>query len=154
MLPGLTVPEPTNQGYEADAFADAPSLPRAVCDYIDFDAVNALGVVEYSDTSGFGDFCTLSQLDFEQGFHSLTVFVEAVTLDEARTWLPDAEELSIEGYPALYAQSLLYVGMPDGTVTFSVALPEAATQAGVEPTDILVPVAEMVMAAVVADTAE
>ena len=82
-LPRLEVPEPTQafafEPDDPDPFAaddgtlgfDAPAGPPGpMCDYVDLEAINALGILEYAEaSSSFDELCSLSQLDFEKGFH-------------------------------------------------------------------------------------
>ena len=83
-LPNLIVPEATLQVEqeidleELQAFLDdpttleleeAPMPPRPMCEYIDLDAVNGLGILEYDTLNSFFDeICSISQADFSKGY--------------------------------------------------------------------------------------
>jgi hypothetical protein len=120
-----------------------------MCDYVDLDAVNALGILEYDGSSGFFDeICVLSQSDFTAGYSDLSIFKDVFSIEEARVAYPDGIDMTVAGLPALDSGSELRVATSAGPIVFVPILPDAAVEAGMQPTDISTPVAELVVAAI------
>ena len=120
------------------------SLPQPMCEYFDLEAINALGVLEFDEVSAFSDeMCAISQLDFAS-YSSVLVFVDPFTLDEQRTYYPGGTDLVVGGLPAYASGSDLWIETEYGSLTFSVTLPDDS----LEPLDVTVPLADLVLAAI------
>ncbi|MEA2026019.1 MAG: hypothetical protein U9O18_04950, partial [Chloroflexota bacterium] len=127
-------------------------LAQPLCDYIDLDAINALGILEYSEVSElYPEMCSLTQADLERGFHTLTVLTDALSVEDVRAYLPDGSDVTVAGLPGYLAGADLYVETEAGPIAFMPILPDDAIAAGMQPSDITVPVAELVIAAIAAD---
>jgi hypothetical protein len=167
MLPAITVPEPTIADpidvSELEALLDDPGrtavevaspLPRPMCDYFDLEAVNAIGIVEFDAVDSFwAEHCWLYQASGTE-YVELSAFLDSFSLDEVREFLFDPVDTTVAGLPAIDGGTDLRVETAAGVVTFTTILPDSATDAGVEPVDLLIPVAELVVPAIEADLAD
>jgi hypothetical protein len=170
LLPVVTVPEPTIsfedqvdlealEAFLEDpdstlAFEQGPTLAKPLCEYVDLDAVNALGILEYDTVNGFFDeICSLSQSDFTAGYSEISMLQDGLGIENVRGFYADAVEVEVAGRPGLLSEIELRVETSAGPLNFSAFLPDDARQAGLEPGDILVPVAELVVTAIEAEAA-
>ena len=164
LVPAIDVPEPTISAEdraaldalqaELDALAQAPiaGLSGPLCDYVDLDAINALGILEYNEVSSmYAGQCAVAQTASEQQFHTVTVLADAGGLEELSATYPDGTEFTVAGRPAFLIGSDLYVETPVGTFGFFVLLPDQAIVDGLEPGDVGIPIAELVIAAIEAE---
>jgi|GEM_PF-4179644 len=167
LLPNLAVPEPTVSAEEAfdlealEAFLEDPSsglpeagptLTRPMCEYIDLDAINALGILEYDTTTSFFDeMCSASQSDFTAGYSEISIFGDVFSIEDVRASYPDGIDITVAGLPGFDSGQDVRVWTSAGPITFAAILPDSAVEAGLVPADIAIPVAELVVAAIEAD---
>ena len=119
-----------------------------LCDYVDLEAVNALGILQYSGAYGFDETaCTLTQDGSEQDYHSLSIYSQAQSIAEARDWYPDGSDVTVAGQPGFAVGTDLYVETSYGNLVFTAFLPLDMTPQ-LEGIDINLPVAELVVAAI------
>ncbi len=170
LLPTITVPEPTfsrddqvDLGELEDLLSDPGSaltegtaslLPKPMCEYLDLDAVNALGIVDFDSANSFWEeHCSLSRSDLSEGYAEVSAMVDVFTLDDVRGFFPDGVETTLLGLPAFDSGTDLRVETRAGVITFAAILSDAAAGNRVEPRDLLIAVAELVVPAIEADTA-
>ena len=85
---------------------------------------------------------------------TISVFGDVFGIDEARSMDPDGADVTVAGRPGYMVGSDLHVETSAGTVSFTAILPDTAFEAGIVAADIIVPVAELVVAAIEADLAD
>ena len=171
MLPGITVPEPTISSEEqvdlealqafledpdSAAVADAgPALPRPMCEYLDLDAINALAILEYDTANSYFEaHCSLAQSDSASGYSELSAMQDGLSIEDVRSWYEDGTDVTVAGLPGFLTNQDLRVETSAGSVTFTALLPNDALEAGLQPSDILLPVAELVVAAIEAEAGQ
>ncbi len=137
------------------AESDAAALPRAMCEYLDIDAVNALGIIEVDTANSFfHEHCWLSPSDPAAGYVEISALVDGLTIEDVRGWYAEGVDTTVAGMPAFAADDDVRVETSVGGINFNAVLPEAAIAAGHQSMDLLMPVAEMVVAAIEADLSE
>jgi hypothetical protein len=169
LAPAIDVPAPTVpagqdfdlQGLEAlidenDGSSDElEPLPRPMCEYFDLDAVNRLGIIEVDVANSFFDgHCWLTSSDLMDGRGEVSAILDGLTIDDVRDWYEDGLDLTVAGRPAFAGDVDLRVETSAGGVNFSATLPEEALEAGWVASDVTIPLAELVVAAIEADLAE
>jgi hypothetical protein len=162
-IPNVTVPESTFsdvdeidlEALQAALDADAgltdssSSLSGSLCDYVDLDAINALGIVEFDEVGGLYDgMCAVSQSDPEVGYSALTMIADSAGIDAIRVVYDDGTDIDVAGRPGFIGGADLYVETSAGPIAFYPALPDEAILEGMDPSEITVPVAELVVAAI------
>lgn len=150
VVPGVAVPEATASSIdvldvEPGSATDVDAGP-SLCDYIDLDAVNALGLIEFDEAFGSGaTSCSISRTDFEQGFATLGISADVGDFDGLRAFYPEAQDLIIAGQSGFLSGSELYVDTSIGTLSVFALLPDDPdTAAG----DVLIPIMELIVAAI------
>jgi hypothetical protein len=96
----------------------------------------------------FDGMCGVTQTDFAKGFTTLTMLSGFVGIDDVRVYYPDGIDATVAGLPAFIVGPDLYVETSAGPITFSAVLSDDAAASGMDPDDITVPVAELVVAAI------
>jgi hypothetical protein len=125
------------------------SLSRPLCDFVDLDAINALGIIEYDEVGGLYDgMCAVSQSDPEAGYSTLTMIADSAGIDAIRVVYDDGADIDVAGRPGFIGGADLYVETSVGPIAFYPALPDEAILEGMDPSEITVPVAELVVAAI------
>jgi hypothetical protein len=165
-LPGITAPTPTStEDIDAEAPAesledpepallqdDYPALAGAMCDYLDLDAVNGLGLLAFDTENSFYDeHCWLSQQDLAGGYSELSAMLDIFGIAEMRDAAPGGTDLTVAGRPAYLSELGLQVETSAGPVAFSALLGNEVLDAGLTAADLMVPVAELVVTALEAE---
>ncbi|MFV2063080.1 MAG: hypothetical protein ACC726_06140 [Chloroflexota bacterium] len=156
LLPNISVPDPEPLEVPSEDPAAVsggqPTLLRPLCEYIDLNAVNAIGVASYDTVADIGpDFCSLSQSDLGAGISQLMVYVEPLAIDELRSFYPGGTDVTIAGRPGYEKDAVLWVQTDAGLISIQAFLPDDASGEGIDPGEITIPVAEMVLAGIEAD---
>lgn len=124
----------------------------SICDYLDIEAVNALGSVTYDDVWDGTDVCLLSS-DTGSGFSSLTVYREFISLDELKAEYPGGSSRTVAGAAAYSDGEVLWVATMDGPIAIAVVLDDVPELAGVDAIDHAAEVAALIVAALGSDDA-
>ncbi len=76
--------------------------------------------------------------DMNPGFHFVVAYLAEAALDDYRLWLPEAEDTTLAGQPALAAGDQYVVELPGGTrvLQLSITLDESDEGLAVEPADL------------------
>jgi hypothetical protein len=154
VAPWIGTPEPSGASLggpttgEADPFSsESPELPRPLCEYLDLEAVNALGLVTFeSESSFYEEQCYLSA----PGPIEVSVLADGIPIDAVRGLYGEDEDITVAGRPALLSPYDLRVETSAGTIDFTAFMTQ---DAGLAMDDLLLPVAELVTAAIEADLA-
>jgi hypothetical protein len=80
------------------------------------------------------------------------MFHDGFSIDDARSSYADAVDITVAGLPALSSEYEVRVQTSAGPIAFTAILPNAAVEAGMVLADIVIPVAELVVAAVEAES--
>jgi hypothetical protein len=149
-LPLVVPPEPTvslGEGSDETGTAEqasATALPRPMCEYLALEAINGLDLGQWESSNSFLDEqCWLTTAEGDE----VSAFLDGIGIDEVRSFYSDGEDLTVAGMPAFLAATDLRVETSAGPVGFSAFL----LASGMEPRDVLIPVAELVVSAIEAD---
>ncbi len=98
-----------------------PEVP--LCgDDLSLEEVNALTGLGFDDLSTDAASCTFVSSDGEPGFHSIAAYVNPGSLDDYRLWLPDVEEGTVAGMPALITANQVIMQLPGDAGVLDVAV--------------------------------
>lgn len=163
VVPNVTVPEATFSDVEAvdlealqaaidtdTGLADGgSSLGRPLCDYVDLDAINALGIIEFDEAGGlYEGMCTVSRTDPVSGYAALTMLADSAGIEEIRGLYDDGTDIDVAGRPGFIGGPDLYIETSAGPIAFYPDLPDEAVLEGMDPSELTVPVAELIVAAI------
>lgn len=125
---------------------EGPSL----CESLSLEVINALGPVQYDTVDGSEGYCSYTSTSTEGGFAFLSTSLDAsLKLDDLRTYLPDGDELTVDGRPAYVVMGQLFVELDEGVLTVA-AVSDPGDGSG-DSIEYAVSVAELVIATLAAD---
>lgn len=134
---------------------EAQALPRPMCDYLNLDVVNALGIIRVDVANSFFDqHCWLTSSDLTGSAGEVSAMLDGLSIGDVRAWYEDGFDTTVAGRPAFAADNDLRVETSAGGIIFDALLPQEALAAGWQATDVTIPLAEVVVAAIEADLAE
>ena len=105
--------------------------------------VSELGLLEYDSSTGFGEFCTYSQSDWD-AYHAATVsLILEASLDDWREVYPPDGELEVAGAQAFSSGQDVFTASGEDVLQVSVSLPQDASSGNVDPVTQAVRISEL-----------
>jgi hypothetical protein len=115
----------------------------ALCESLTLDVLDELTGLGFDQASGDGSSCQFMSIGDDGGFHFVNAYVTQGELELYTTWLPEYEEATIAGLPALVTEQQTIVELPDGRVLdISVAIDVSDEQVTVSAAEVAAVVAE------------
>ena len=91
-----------------------PTPEVSLCESLPMEQLNALTGLGFDEASGDSSSCQYMSLDGEPGLHFVIAYVSDATLEDYQLWVPDYEDASVAGQPAMLAGDQTMVELPDG----------------------------------------
>jgi hypothetical protein len=104
-------PEPTPE----------PTPEISLCEALPLDELNGLTGLGLDETQGDSQYCSYNQTDGEPGWHTVQFSLTELSLDEYRTFLPDAEDTTIADLRALTQEAQIIIELPEAPWTLLVS---------------------------------
>ena len=130
-------PEPTPE--------PAPEVP--LCEDLTLDELNELTGLGFDQADGDAFSCQFLSISGERGFHFVNVYTNEAELELYTLWLPEYEETTVAGLPALVTEQQTIVQLPDGqrVLDITVALDASDEAVSVSASEVAAVIAERLL---------
>ncbi len=111
-----------------------PTPEVSLCESLPVEQLNELTGLGFDEASGDSSSCQYMSLDGEPGMHFVVAYVSEATLEDYQLWVPEYEDGSVAGQPAMLAGDQTIVELPDGAHVLDITVFLDSTDEGVTQT--------------------
>ncbi len=142
-LAELVIPQLSRIATPAPEPTPEPTPEVPLCEGFGLDELNGLTGLGFDQADGDAYSCQFLSIGGERGFHFAYVYASEGDLESYASWLPDYEEATIAGLPALVTEQQTVIELPDGRVLdITVGLDAADESVTISASEVAVAIAE------------
>lgn len=136
---------------EADLVGDVPVGADSLCSLLDFEALDGLGPLRYTELfDGGSGLCVYSSDLDDDGYHTLSIYRDVFTIEDLGLIYPDGEASVVRGVPAYSDATTLWIDIGDegGTIAISPLFEDAPAAEGMDHLAYAAKVGELLIEAI------